>query len=204
MEFELSAMGGEGRYKLLTGLVVPRPIAFVSSMAEDGSLNAAPFSFFNVFGASPPVIVLGINRRAGRAKDSFRNITTLGEFVVNICVAAIAEKLNAASGDYAAHVSEFEKAGLTPEPSRKVRPPRIAESPANLECRLMQTVSTGPSAELIIGEVLLVHVRDDLLNGTKVDPAKLDAIGRMGGPVYAYTRELFTLQRPIITGPEAA
>lgn len=204
MDFDMDGMAAIDRYKLITGLVVPRPIAFVSTMSEDGVANAAPFSFFNAFGASPPVVVLGINSRPTGAKDSYKNIVATGEFVINIATAAIAEQVNAASGDYACGVDEFDRTGLSQAPSKIVKPPRIAESPANLECRLLQALPLkgGPSA-LLIGEIVLIHVRDELLDGSKVDQNRLDAIGRMGGPVYSYTRDTFAMERPVVTGPDA-
>ena len=199
MEFDLAALAPLDRYKLLTGLVVPRPIAFVSSISADGTHNAAPFSFFNMFGVSPAVVVLGINVRSGKPKDSFANIAAMKEFVVNIATADIADKLNEASGDYGPEIDEFERAGLTPLASVKVRPPRIAEAAASVECRLMEVVQLdeGP-ARLIIGEMIYAHVRDGIVTDGKVDASKLDAIGRMGGPVYNYTRETFAMDRPVV------
>jgi flavin reductase (DIM6/NTAB) family NADH-FMN oxidoreductase RutF len=198
MEFDLATLKPLDRYKLLTGLVVPRPIAFVSSMSAEGVHNAAPFSFFNMFGATPAVVVLGINLRPGGKKDSYNNIVSLGEFVINVATAGLAEQLNAASGDYGPEIDEFTMVGLTPVPSVVVRPPRILESPANLECKLLQTVSLGGERALIVGEMVYAHVHDDLLDGLKVDQIKLDAIGRMGGPSYAYTRDLFAMERPVV------
>lgn len=204
MEFDLGALSPLDRYKLLTGLVVPRPIAFVSSLSADGQRNAAPFSFFNMFGASPAVVVLGINMRGASHKDSFANIVATGEFVIGVVDSKLAPIANAASADVDPEVDEFDLEGLTPLPSVKVAPPRIAQAPASLECRLMQTVSLGGERALIVGEVIYVHVRDELLSGVKVDQGLLDAVGRMGGPEYCTTYDRFRLERPTVDAAMAA
>lgn len=204
MEFDLKALAPLDRYKLLTGLIVPRPIGFISSLSSDGRRNAAPFSFFNMFGASPPVVVLGISPRGGAHKDSFRNIVDTGEFVVNIATAALAGKMNETSADFEPEVDEFEACALTAAPSKLISAPRIHESPANLECRLLQTVPLDGKGALIVGEMVYAHVRDEIVDGFKVDQTKLDAIGRMGGPLYAYTRDLFAKERPVLASKETA
>jgi flavin reductase (DIM6/NTAB) family NADH-FMN oxidoreductase RutF len=198
LEFDFAELSSENRYTLLTGLIVPRPIALVSSVSLDGTRNAAPFSFFNMMGADPAVIVLGINPRANLPKDSFRNIVDTGEFVVNVVSVALAEKANACSADFTPDVDEFTATGLTAAPSRLVKPPRIAEAPASLECRLLQTVPITAKRSIVLGEIVYAHVMDGLLKGHRIDQTQLDAIGRMGGAEYALTRERISIARPQI------
>ncbi len=190
-------------YQLLISCVVPRPIAFVTTVSPAAVVNLAPFSFFNGVAGNPPAVMFApANDRHGREKDSLANLRQLGEFVVNIVPHAIAEAMNAASFEYPPDVSELDVCGFTAIPSVHVRPPRVAESPVQLECRLVQIVDlgTGPLAgHLCIGEVLCFHVADGYLTPDGVvDPAKLDAIARMGGDWYALTRERFRMPRPTV------
>ncbi len=192
----------QDRYKLLNGSVVPRPIAFVSSMDAQGELNLAPFSFFNVVGSSPMSVVFSVMRRGPEAlkKDTLRNIEETGEYVVNIVNEPLVERMNVTSADFPHGVNEFEEAGLTPLPSEVVRPARVAESPINMECKLIQTVEVGNGpggGTLIIGEVLRFHVWDELYDKGRIDPEKLQAVGRMAGATYARTTDRFDLARPV-------
>ncbi len=197
MDVALAGLSAAERYKLLIGLVVPRPIAFVSTRSADGRHNAAPFSFFNLFAETPPTVVLGINDRARGPKDSARNIEATGAFVVNVVSAALLEQVNLCSAELPPEADEIALAGLTAVPAAAVAAPRIAEAPASLECRLTQIIAIGPARRLVIGEIVHVHLREGLLGpGWKVDPAALDAIGRLGGPWYARTRDLIRLDRP--------
>jgi flavin reductase (DIM6/NTAB) family NADH-FMN oxidoreductase RutF len=188
-------------YQLLISCVVPRPIAFVTTLSPSGVVNLAPFSFFNGLGGNPPAIMFSpCNNRLGKRKDTVVNLESLGEFVVNVVPRAIAESMNDASFEYPPDVSELEQCGFTALPSTHVRPPRVAESPVHMECRLIQIVpvGTGPlAANVCIGEVLCFHVAAGYLasDGT-VDIEKLDAVGRMGGEFYSFTRERFRLPRP--------
>jgi flavin reductase (DIM6/NTAB) family NADH-FMN oxidoreductase RutF len=188
-------------YALLISCVVPRPIAFVTTVSPAGVVNLAPFSFFNGVAGHPPMVMFApANDRHGREKDSLANLRQLGEFVVNIVPHAIAESMNETSFEYPPDVSELATCGFTAIPSQLVRPPRVAESPVQLECRLRQIVDlgTGPLAgHCCIGEVICFHVADGYLtpDGT-VDAAKLDAIGRMGGELYTTTRDRFRMPRP--------
>lgn len=187
-------------YKLLIGSVVPRPIAFVSTISKAGSPNLAPFSFFNAICSEPPAICFSVANRTP-AKDTVANIRANGEFVVNIVTEAIAEQMNLCSGDYAPGISEFEVSGLTPDPSEVVRPPCVRESPVNMECKLIQIieVSTKPSgASLIIGEVVRFHFDPAIAENFRIDPFKLRAIGRMGGAGYIRTSDYFEMIRPRI------
>ena len=193
-------------YKLMTAIVVPRPIAFVSTVGPTGVLNLAPFSFFTAICSDPPILCFSASRRDGEKKDTVRNIEFAGEFVVNVVDEAIAEAMNATSADFPSEISEFEVAGLTPGASDLVRPPRVAESPASMECRLMQIIELGEAphqASLIIGEVLRFHLRDDLcLERGKVDVAKLRAVGRLVGDLYCHTDGIFGMQRPQYTAAD--
>lgn len=186
-------------YKLLIGAVVPRPIAFVSTVSPEGARNLAPFSFFNAICGEPPVICFSTAMREPR-KDTYVNIQAMGEFVVNIVSEEIAERMNLTSGEYPMGADEFEISGLTPVPSDLVRPPRVLESPVNLECRLMQIVdvSTRPrGASLILGEVIRFHVDDRVVDQSfRIDPEKLRAVGRMGANDYCRTRDRFEMIRP--------
>jgi flavin reductase (DIM6/NTAB) family NADH-FMN oxidoreductase RutF len=188
-------------YKLMIGLIVPRPIAFVSSASPDGVLNLAPFSFFTGISANPPVICFCPMVRAsdGLTKDTLRNIESTREFVVNIVSEDFVEPMNVCSTEFPPDVSEFEKSGLTPIPSDLVKPPRVKESRINLECKLVQivTVSSKPlGGSIVLGEVLRFHVDDGLIDDFKIDPDKLRPVGRMGGPTYTRTTDRFDLIRP--------
>lgn len=189
-------------YRLLAGSVVPRPIAFVSSISPEGVLNLAPFSFFTVISANPPVICFCPMIRGGERpkKDTLVNIEATGEFVVNIVSEDFAAQMNLCSGEYPPEVNEFEVSGLTPVPSELVRPPRVAESRVNMECRLHQVVHVSSNflgGSLVMGEVLRFHVRDSMVNQIcEIDPDQLNAIGRMAGPTYVRTKDRFDMIRP--------
>jgi flavin reductase (DIM6/NTAB) family NADH-FMN oxidoreductase RutF len=188
-------------YRAIVGVVTPRPIAWVTTVDGQGRVNLAPFSFFNAFGANPPVVVFSPTlRRDGTKKDTLKNLEAVGEFVVNAAVEALAEKMNATSKELPPGQSEADFAGLALEPSAKVRPPRVAESPVHLECRVRQImpIGDGPvAANLVIGEVLLIHVADSVLDPSgAVDPRKLRTIARLGGDYYCRSTELFEMVRP--------
>jgi len=186
------------RYRLLTSTVTPRPIAWVSTRGKDGSLNLAPFSFFQALCGTPPLIMLCIGQRQGYPKDTLRNIQETGEFVINIVTEELAEKMNLSSGEHTADVDEFALAGLIPAPSEVVSAPRVAESPINLECKLTQIVPLeGSDYSMIIGEILRWHVADGLLapDGL-VDTARLRPLGRLGRDEYVKFGEVFEMLRP--------
>jgi flavin reductase (DIM6/NTAB) family NADH-FMN oxidoreductase RutF len=185
-------------YKLLIGSIVPRPIAFVSTVSAAGVYNLAPFSFFNAICGEPPVICFSAGFRVP-SKDTLANIRASGEFVVNTVGEEIAEKMNACSGDYPAGVDEFQIAGLTPIPSDLVAAPRVLESRINMECKLIQIVDISAlpkGGSLIIGEVVRFHIDDSIVDNFRIDPDKLRAIGRMGGAEYTRTRDRFEMPRP--------
>lgn len=185
-------------YKILIGSVVPRPIGFISTVSAEGVRNLAPFSFFNAVCGDPPIVMFSTAFREPR-KDSYVNVKATGEFVVNIVSEAIAEQMNLCSGEYPHGTDEFAISGLTPVASDLVRPPRVAESPVNMECKLVQVIDLSDRAlgcSLILGEVIRFHVDDALLDNYRVDPDKLRAIARMGGNGYSRTRDRFEMIRP--------
>jgi flavin reductase (DIM6/NTAB) family NADH-FMN oxidoreductase RutF len=188
-------------YQALVGVVAPRPIAWVTTIDDQGRANLAPFSFFNAFGANPPVVVFSPTlRRDGSRKDTLLNLGIVPEFVLNAAVEDLAEKMNATAKELPHGQSEAEYAGLTFQPSAKVRPPRVAESPVHLECRVQQIMSIGDgpiAANLVIGEVLLIHIDDSVLGTSgRVDPRKLKTIARLGGNYYCRSADLFEMERP--------
>ena len=191
----------EGFNRVLTGVVVPRPIAFVSTISTGGIVNLAPYSFFNAVAYDPPTIVFSSSRRVpAKEKDTLANIEATGEFVINIVVDDIAEAMNRTAAEYPADVSEFEIAGLTPAPSDKVKAPRVAESPVNMECRLVQVVPIGSGDHahgLVIGEVVWMHVRDDIIDGHRINHQVLKPTGRLAGNMYCYTSDTYELVRPV-------
>lgn len=187
-------------YQLLISSVVPRPIAWVSTLAEDGSYNLAPFSYFMAVTNTPPTVAIAVNRRRGSKKDTLTNAEWSKELVLNLVVEELAEQMNATSAEVPPEIDEFELAGLTPVPAQMVRPPRVAETPVNIECRVSQIIYLGEEASqsgLIIAHPVLWHVRDDLLTPQNtLDPQKLHAIGRFSHNWYTRTHELFEMVRP--------
>lgn len=188
-------------YRLLVDVVTPRPIAWVTTVDAAGRVNLAPFSFFNAFGANPPVVVFSPTlRRDGTKKDTLLNVEATGEFVLNSAVEALAEQVNLSAKELPYGESEVELTGLTLLPSVRVKPPRLAEAPIHMECRVRQIVPVGTeplAGNLVIGEVVVLHLADDVLDGRgRVDPRRLRTIGRMGGDVYCRTSDLFEMRRP--------
>ena len=181
-------------YRLMISVVVPRPIAWTSTLSADGVANAAPFSLFQALSSRPPMVMIAVGRRrGGLLKDTRRNIEATGEFVVNIVSEESGSRMVECSVDHAPEVSEFDEVGLTPVPSVKVKPPRIEESAVALECKLDRVLEIGTS-DVCVGEVVFFHVRDDVLGeGRTVDPAKLRPLGRLGGSGYAPLREVLEI-----------
>jgi flavin reductase (DIM6/NTAB) family NADH-FMN oxidoreductase RutF len=199
VEFRCTDLDQKSRYKLLIGLVYPRPIALVSTVNANGVLNAAPFSFFNVVADDPPLVMLSFNRRSdGTMKDTVKNIRRTGEFVVNLVDETIANNMVAAGAELPETESEFSAGRFTPGASVVVAPPRILEAPASLECRLYQRIEFAAGREIILGEIVHVHARDGL-----VDPATWRVseayrpIGRLYGDQYCTTRQRFDLPGPL-------
>jgi flavin reductase (DIM6/NTAB) family NADH-FMN oxidoreductase RutF len=194
-------------YNLLINSVVPRPIAWVSTISAEGQPNLAPFSFFNAVCAKPPLLAFATALRPpkdpesirGEPKDTLQNIREIKEFVVNTVAYELAEAMNLTSGEYDGSINEFELAKVAAEPSTLVRPPRVAESPVSFECKLHTIVDFSPtptSSSLIIGEIVCIHVRDEHLKNGKLDRNSLDLIGRMGGLQYTRTTQRFEMIRP--------
>ena len=200
MLFDLAGLDAQNAYKLLVSTVVPRPIAWITTQDLDGSVNAAPFSFFNAVSGDPPVVAIGIGGRApGDVKDTGGNIRRTGQFVVNMVSDALAEKMNITAIDFDKTVNELTEAGLTTAASAKVRPPRIAESPVSFECERLVIVEVGVDRAVVLGRVVAIHIKDEfVLDPARcyVDTPKLDLIGRMhGGGWYSRTRDRFELPR---------
>lgn len=193
--FDFAALSGRERYKLLIGAVVPRPIALVTSIDAQGRVNAAPFSFFNCLSADPAILALGVEYRpSGAQKDTGRNIRETLAFTVNIVSEALLVGMNICAVPFPPGTDELAEAGLTARPGVRVPCPWIAEAPAAFECRHHTTLGIGNSREIILGEVLYAHFGADTVDERlHVDPAALDAVGRMGGHGYATTRERFDL-----------
>lgn len=190
----------------LQGIIAPRPIAFASTIDIEGNVNLTPFSFFNIFSSNPPIVIFSPARRVrdGSTKHSLENVYDVGEVVINVVNYAIVQQASLASTEYPRGVNEFVKAGLTQIPSVLVKPPRVKESPAALECKVKQIISLGEeggAGNLVICEVLLVHIKEEILNAEqKVDPNKLDAVARMGENWYCRAKgeALFQVPKPIL------
>ena len=186
--------------QILVSVIVPRPIAFVSTIGEDGIFNVAPFSFFTGISAKPMLISFNVGRkRGGQKKDTLVNIEFSRDFVVNVVTETLAEAMNQASADYPSHVDEFKEVGLTPVKADIVKPPMVAESPINMECRVAQILEFGDAprcTSFIIGEVVQVHIKDELYINGEIQMSKLKAIARMGGELYCRTRDIFEMKRP--------
>jgi flavin reductase (DIM6/NTAB) family NADH-FMN oxidoreductase RutF len=179
----------------MINVIVPRPIAFVSTASEAGRFNAAPFSFFTGLTSAPPLIGISINLRSGAPKDTLRNIRATGEFVVNVVTEEMLARVVQTSGEWAEDVDELALAGLTPEPSERVRAPRVGESPVHLECRLHREIELGTTF-FVIGEIVLAHAADRVLTDGRVDVAKLKPAARLGGAQYARLGEVLEIPRP--------
>ncbi|MEZ6139092.1 MAG: flavin reductase family protein [Zavarzinella sp.] len=188
-------------YHTLVGIVAPRPIAWVTTLSPTGIVNLAPFSFFNVFGANPPIVVFSPTlRRDGTKKDTLKNIEEYEEFVIHAATLPLADKVNLSSTELPENESELTITELHTIPSHKVRVPRLASAVASMECRLQQIIpcGTGPiAANLVIGEVLMIHVADEVLdvNG-RPEPHLMQLVGRMGGEYWSKTTDLFEMKRP--------
>lgn len=201
-EYNLAELPIPERYHLMTRVVAPRPIAFVSSLDSQGNGNLAPFSFFNIGGANPPsCVICPLFNREGEPKDTLLNIRDTGEYTISVVTRPMAERMNQASWTYARNVDEFDETGFTRAASKLVRPPWVAESPVGIECRLHQIVQHGDGAlsgSYIIGEMLYMHIADKVLTDGLPDNAKLDQVSRLGADYYCSVTQdnLFELERP--------
>lgn len=202
MEISADSLSSQQIYKLMTGSVVPRPIAWVSTLSQDGSANLAPFSYFNAVSADPPTVMFSAGlHSAERPKDTLRNVQETGEFVVNIVTESVVEAMNLSAVVAPYGVDEFAFAGVTPAPSHAVEAPRVLESPVNFECRVLDIYRVGGDAannSVVFGQIVHIQVKDDLLlNDYKIDPVKLRPVGRLAGTTYSRVRDLFDLTRPV-------
>ncbi|MCA1032419.1 flavin reductase family protein [Bacillus timonensis] len=201
MFIDPSNLNKQENYKLLIGSVLPRPIAFVTSLTTDGIVNGAPFSFFNVVGTEPPMISISCNRKPGGImKDTAKNITQQEEFVVHIVDSENVSRINETSTDYPSHLSEIEAEGFTKVASTKVKVPGVKEAKIRMECKLYQWLPLGgkdgkPNTDLLIGEVVCFHIDDDLYYDGKINTEKLDPISRLAGTVYAEIGDSFSMPR---------
>jgi flavin reductase (DIM6/NTAB) family NADH-FMN oxidoreductase RutF len=196
VKIDIQTLGAKDQYRVISSLVVPRPIALISSRSPDGVANAAPFSLFNIFGEDPPVVIVGLQDHWDRrVKDTTTNILETREFVVNLVDESIATAMNVCAVDFPQEISETEMAGLTLLDCERVKPQRIAESPASLECRNIAVVQVSPQRKVVIGEVLMVHVRDGLMDPQThhIDIEAYKPVGRLFGSLYTRTRDQFSM-----------
>jgi flavin reductase (DIM6/NTAB) family NADH-FMN oxidoreductase RutF len=200
MKIDPADLNRQDAHALLVGAILPRPIAFVSTIDEDGVYNIAPFSFFTAMSSKPAIVGFGVaRRRDGAKKDTLVNIEYTKDYVINLVNEELAEAMNQAAGEYPSHVDEFQVAGLTPVKSDLVKSPRVAESPVNMECRLMQILEFGQSPNVnsfIIGEVVGVHVQEETWVDGVIKASKVKAIGRLGEDLYCRTKDIFEMKRP--------
>ena len=199
MELDPKAIGEMAAYKLLIGCVVPRPIAWVSTVDAAGVRNLAPFSFFMGVCGDPPTIAFSGGPREGDRKDTVRNAEATGEFVVNVVDDSHAEAMNATSAEYAADVDEFAVTGLTAAAGVRVKAPRVATAPISLECRVSQIVRIGHGPHSVVfGEIVYMHIRDTLYDAStgRIDVAALHPVGRLAGHMYSRTHDVFEMKRP--------
>jgi flavin reductase (DIM6/NTAB) family NADH-FMN oxidoreductase RutF len=200
MELDPQTLKAESTYKLLIGCVVPRPIAWVSTVGANGVNNLAPFSFFMGVCGDPPTIAFSSGPRSKDHKDTVRNAEHTGDFVVNIVDDDRAEQMNLSSGEYPPEVDEFALTGLTAAPGVRVRSPRVLQAPVSLECRVAQVIPVGRGPHsLVLGEIVYFHVRDDIYDPAtgRLDMHRLRPIGRLAGNLYSHIHEIFEMKRPV-------
>lgn len=198
VEIDPASLEPREAYRLFSSIVVPRPIAWVSTIGRDGTRNLAPFSFFNAVGGNPPTVMFSVASRSGEPKDTLRNARDTGEFVVHIVDESLAEKMNRTSAEWPYEVDEFERSGLTPLRSTDVAPPRIAEASVAMEGRVTQIVPVeGTQYTMIVGRIVRYHLRADLVRESgQVDAARLRPVARLGGDEYASLGGIFEMLRP--------
>jgi flavin reductase (DIM6/NTAB) family NADH-FMN oxidoreductase RutF len=196
MDFELASLPALERYKLIIGLVIPRPIGWVSTWNENGVANCAPFSFFNAISEDPPLCILSFNLRSdGALKHTLKNIRRTGEYVVNLADESTANAMHISSGEIPETESEFSKTGLTPVPAKIVKHPRIGEAAASFECKVERRIEFGPERELVIGEILLIHAREGIVDPKtkRISEENYRPVGRLFANRYCTTRQRFNL-----------
>lgn len=195
--FDLEAVESRDRYKLLTGLIVPRPIGWVGTRRQNGTFNLAPFSFFNMVSSAPPTVIFSGAAHSDRPKDSVTLAEESGEFTINIVSEEVAPAMSVTAASYGPDDDEFAIAGLTPVLGTVVAAPMVVESPANLECRVVQVIDIGDGhSRMVVGRVVAVHVEGSVLDGTRIDSRSLRAVGRMAGNNYITTESVFEMVRP--------
>ena len=196
MVIDPKTLSSREAYNLLVSAVVPRPIALITSMNIDENVNAAPYSFFTAISSSPPLIIISVGRKNGAMKHTSENILRTKEFVVNIVTEKLLQSMNISAADFPPEISEIEQSNLTIAPSLSIKTPRIAESPVQCECVLHQHLEVGNEpVDLIIGEIVQFHIKDDLYSLGTISQENLKPIARMGGNFYSRTNDLFELQR---------
>ena len=202
MEIDASKISGPDMYRLLTGIVVPRPIAWVTSMSPDGVVNAAPFSAFTWVSTDPAILGFSAGLRRGMPKDTARNIATSKNYVVNIADETLVEQLHLTADEFPPDISELSMAGLTTNPSAIVETPRISDAPIAMECKLQGILEFGrASAQFVLGEVVHIYIRDGLCVSGKIETSDLRPIARLGGPNYARLGQIMTMNRMFHIGP---
>ena len=195
MDFDPAALSARDAYKLMISCIIPRPIAFVTTLSRDGITNLAPFSFFNGVSSDPPVVSIAVaTKKDGSKKDTWRNIEETGEYVINIVVPELMDAVIIGAKELPHNVSELDLAKLSTLPSAKIKPPRLAASPINLECTLLKIVEVEDTG-LILGRVVMVHAKDEILDGNRVDPRRLTFLGRLGDDLYCKVNDIFERKR---------
>ncbi len=199
MEINVKDLEPSMIYKMMISSIVPRPIAWVSTISKEGILNIAPFSYYAGVSSVPPLVMISIGKKETKEKkDTWQNIEETGEFVINIVTKELVDKMNITSLPFEKEIDEFEKAGLTPIDSDFIKAPRIKESPVNIECRKFEIIEIGKMG-MVLGEILKFHIKDDLINEKGyIDTTKLEIVGRLGGANYCLiTKEnTFQLKKP--------
>lgn len=197
MQQDFSPLTPPEAYKLMNSLIVPRPIAWVTSMSADGVVNLAPYSTFNIVCYDPPLLGMNVGfRENGTRKDTGRNARDRGELVIHIADDTLLDQLHASSYPHAPGVSEPEVLGLALLPSVDVAVPRLRDAPLAIECRVAQVISFSPKADFVVSQILRVHARDGLLHDHKIDSADLRPLSRLAGPVYGFLGETVTMPPP--------
>lgn len=194
MDLDPSTLNRRDAYRLMISCIIPRPIAFVTTLAPNGKVNLAPFSYFNGVCSTPPIVSIAVGSKREGRKDTWRNIEDHPEFVVNVVTPALMDAVIIGAGEHPREVSELELAGLTPVPSTRVRVPRVKESPIHLEC-VRYAIHEVEGSALILGRVVHWHVDDAVLRDGAVDPKAVDFVGRLGDELYAHVREIFERRR---------
>ncbi|MFJ5716783.1 flavin reductase family protein [Neobacillus sp. NPDC093127] len=200
LSIDPASLSERENYKFLIGSIIPRPIAFVTTISKDGVLNGAPFSYFNIVSSNPPMISLSIQRSEGRQKDTARNVIESRQFVVHIVDEQNVGKINKTAANLPPEVSEIELANLTPVESVKISVPGVKEAKIRMECSLEHSLELGgsgtPGCDLIIGKVVQFHIESDIYENGRIDPRGLAAVSRLAGNNYAKIGEVFEIERP--------